>query len=235
MADGSKHSVAGQPPGRNLLPESGSLDTEELLARARGGDDDAVRRLFGRHRGRLSRMVAARLDRRVAARLDPSDVVQDALVEASEKLAGFLRERPVPFYTWLRRLTLVRLGWTHRFHLGSRKRSAARDVPFAVESRPCTNAAGAGAGAALERLVDSGTSPSAGAVRDEECERVRAVLARLEGDDRTFIELRYVERLSLGEIADRLGIGGSAVKMRHFRALRRFRAVLEGTDEEPAS
>ena len=89
---------------RGCAMEPNGVETEELLRRAGNGDDGAVRRLFERHRGRLRRVVAARLDRRVAARLDPSDVVQEALGEANEKLAGFLRDRPVPFYSWLRRL-----------------------------------------------------------------------------------------------------------------------------------
>ena len=53
-----------------------------------------------------------------------------------------------------------------------------------------------------------------------------AVLDQLECSDRKLIELRYVEQLSLAEIADRLGIGLSAVKMRHLR-LKRFRGLIQ--------
>jgi RNA polymerase sigma-70 factor (ECF subfamily) len=113
--------------------------------------------------------------------------------------------------------------------LGSRKRSAAREVH--LESRRFADSATA----AFDRLADTGTSPSQDAVRDEECERVRAVLARLKGPDRTILELRYFERLALAEIAGRLEIGLSAVKLRHLRALKRFRAQLDNTRKEPAS
>ncbi len=198
-----------------------SLETEELLRRAGDGDAGAIGRLFERHRNRLVRVVAARQDRRVAARLDPSDVVQDALGEASAKLAGFVREQPVPFYSWLLRLTLLHLSWSHRFHLGSRKRSAARDVGLGTRPNADSSAG------LFNRLPDPGTSPSQDALRDEECERVRAILAQLEGPDRTILELRHVERLSLVEIAHRLEIGSSAVKMRYHRALKRFRTLLE--------
>jgi RNA polymerase sigma-70 factor (ECF subfamily) len=207
--------------------EPNGVETEELLRRAGNGDGGAVRRLFERPRDRLRRVVAARLDRRVAARLDPSDVVQEALGEANEKLPGFLRDRPVPFYSWLRRLALHRLNWAHRFHLGSGKRTVAREV--SLEAGRSNDAS-----APTVRLPGTGTSPSDEAVRDEECERVRAVLARMEGPDRTILALRYVERLSLAEIGDRLGIGPSAVKMRHVRALKRFRTLLEETAEEEA-
>jgi RNA polymerase sigma-70 factor, ECF subfamily len=79
-------------------------DTEELIDRAKGGDDSARQQLLARHRERLRRMVVVRLDGRLAARVDPSDVVQEALLDAAGKLSGYLREPAVPFYPWLRRL-----------------------------------------------------------------------------------------------------------------------------------
>jgi RNA polymerase sigma-70 factor (ECF subfamily) len=209
--------------------EQNGLETDELLRQAAGGDDWAIGRLFERHRNALKRAVSARLDERVAGRLDASDVVQDALGDAGQRLPEFLRERPVPFYSWLKRLTLLHLSWSHRFHLGSRKRSAARDRGLETV-RPANSSI-----AGFDRLADTGTSPSQDAVRDEERQRVRTVLARLEGPDRTVLELRYFERLSLAEIADRLSISASAAKLRHLRALKRFRSLLEDTAEESAS
>ena len=77
-------------------------DTDQLLKMAERGEDDAREKLLTRHRGRLRQMIAVRLDRRVAARIDPSDVVQEALAEAADKLPGYLRDRPLAFYPWLR-------------------------------------------------------------------------------------------------------------------------------------
>ncbi len=85
-------------------------ETEELLQKASGGGP-ALQLLLERHRKRLRRMVAVRLDSRLAPLVDPSDVVQEALGDASRKLDDFLRERPLPFYTWLRRLAWERTGW----------------------------------------------------------------------------------------------------------------------------
>ena len=105
----------------------------------------------------------------------------------------------------------------------------ARDLRLETRLSADTSAA------AFDDLADSGTAPSQKAIRDEECEQVQAILGRLEGPDRMILELRYIARLSLVEIADQLGIGSSAVKMRHLRALKRFRTLLEETDEESAS
>ena len=61
-------------------------DTDELLRRVNAGDASAAGALLDRHRARLRQMVAVRIDPRLAARVDPSDVVQEALAEASRKL-----------------------------------------------------------------------------------------------------------------------------------------------------
>ena len=78
------------------------VDTEMLLERVARGDAIAREQLVARHHDRLRRMVALRLDRRLAARVDPSDIVQESLVEAHQRLADYVRDRPLPFYAWLR-------------------------------------------------------------------------------------------------------------------------------------
>src|SRR5262245_49419807 len=137
------------------------VDSDELLARASRGDAAAGQQLLGRHWERLRKMVAVRLDRRLAARIDASDVVQEVLIEASQMLPAYLRERPLPFYPWLRRLAWKRLVKLHQRHLGAQRRSATREeqqIPMLPDE------------SALElagRLVAPGTSPSNHAMREE--------------------------------------------------------------------
>jgi RNA polymerase sigma-70 factor (ECF subfamily) len=195
--------------------------TEDLLERAGRRDGSALTRLLERHRARLRRMVAARMDHRLSARVDPSDVVQEALFDGSRKIPEYVRDRPLPFYHWLRRLAQLRLVWWYRFHLRSSKRSVARErppgPPFSSQS----------ASRLVDRILDTGPSPSTHALRNEERERVLVALDHLSQRDREILEQRYLEDLSFPEIAARLGIGQSAAKLRHFRALRRIRVVLD--------
>src|SRR5262249_61746073 len=86
-----------------------TADTEHLLERVAAGDSAARDQLLQRHRRRLGRMVAVRFDPRLAARVDPSDVVQETLAEAAANLDRYLRERPLPFYPWLRQLAQRRV------------------------------------------------------------------------------------------------------------------------------
>jgi DNA-directed RNA polymerase specialized sigma24 family protein len=73
-------------------------DTTELIERASRGDDRARQQLLIRYHDRLLRMAAVRLDRRLAPRVDPVDIVQEALLEASQDLSEYLVHRPLPFH-----------------------------------------------------------------------------------------------------------------------------------------
>jgi RNA polymerase sigma-70 factor (ECF subfamily) len=109
-----------------------SPDTEELIEQASRGDATALPHLLVRHRGRLRKMVAVRLDRRLAARVDPSDVVQEALAEATQHFAEYLRTRPLPFSAWLRQFAWQRLVKLHRHHIRAQKRSVSREEALSM-------------------------------------------------------------------------------------------------------
>jgi RNA polymerase sigma-70 factor (ECF subfamily) len=193
-------------------------DTEQLLAAAGRGDDRARDRLFARHRGRLRQMVAVRLDRRAAARIDPSDVVQETLAEAAARLDGYLRDRPVPFYPWLRQLAADRLADAHRRHVRAGRRTVTREEPPALP--------GESALALADRLLAADAGPGTGLSRAERRARVRAALDRLPERDREVLVLRHLEQLSTREAAAVLGTTEGAVKVRLLRALQRMRDLL---------
>src|SRR5262249_39805208 len=104
-------------------------ETDRLLERAACGDALARQELLMRHRQRLRNMIRLRMDRRLAARIDPSDVVQETLVEAVQKLSEYLQHRPLPFYPGLRQLACERLIALHRRHIQAKKRSIRREEP----------------------------------------------------------------------------------------------------------
>ncbi len=197
-----------------------SSETERLLSRLGAGEPEAIGPLLDRPRSRLLRLARARLDRRLAARVDPSDVVQEALVDASLKLPAYLRERPVPFVPWLRALVIDRLYMSRRRHLEAGKRSVAREIA------PLAGGGGSGA-TPLDHPDARGTTPSRVVIAAESAERLRLALSCLAPADRQILEMRYFDRLAFPEIAARLDLGLSAVKMRHLRAVERLQAFLE--------
>ena len=69
-------------------------------------------------------MIAVRLDRRLSARVDPSDVLQETMIQAHQKLPEYLRTQPIPFYPWLRRIAWENIVQLHRQHLLAQARAA---------------------------------------------------------------------------------------------------------------
>jgi RNA polymerase sigma-70 factor (ECF subfamily) len=199
---------------------SSSPDTDRLLDLAQSGAADARQQLLARHQQRLRKMVGLHLDRRVAARVDPSDVVQETLAEADRKLADYLRDRPLPFYPWLRQIARERLVKLHRRHLSAKKRSARREEPGVLELPEES------VFELASRLVAPGSAPSKHLLREELRQRVQKALAELRHTDREVLVLRYLEQLSTRETAAVLGISEGAVKVRHLRALDRLRKHL---------
>jgi RNA polymerase sigma-70 factor (ECF subfamily) len=166
-------------------------------------------------------MISLRIDPRLAARVDPSDVIQETLAEASQKLSDYLRDRPLPFYPWLRQIAWQRLVHLHQRHIGAQKRSVNRErrADMALSDESVMQLA--------DRLVASGTSPSRRALREELRGRVRAALDRMAPHDREILVMWYLEQLSVSEIAALLEMTETAVKSRHRRALQRLLQVLE--------
>jgi RNA polymerase sigma-70 factor (ECF subfamily) len=201
-------------------------DTEQLLRQVAGGDQDARNQLLARHRKRLRQMVACRLDRRLAARVDASDVVQEVLAQADRKLDRYLRERPLPFYPWLRQLAWEQLIVLHRRHVRAQRRSILLEEPVVLRL-PDESAA-----ELADRLVDSTSNPSQQMLREELRLRLRQALLDLRENDREVLVLRHLEQLSVAETAHVLGISAGAVKVRHLRALDRLRARLDETIQE---
>ena len=130
-------------------------ETAGLLRRAAQGDQAAWGALLVRSRDRLRRMVALRLDRRLQGRVDPSDVIQEAYIDASARLAEYARQPDMPFFLWLRFLTGQRLVRVHRQHLGAEMRDAGREVSLYRGAMPAATSA-----ALAAQLLGRDTRPS---------------------------------------------------------------------------
>src|SRR5437868_7848626 len=205
-------------------------ETQDLLRRAQA-DASATNELWERHRPALRRMIGLRLDQAVSRRVDASDVVQDVLLKANQRLAEYLRNPAMPFHLWLRQIARDHVIDAHRRHRQAAKRTLDRE-------RALT--AGTGGGAYDDRssldlaaqLRDPALTPAAEALRRELQCRFQAALVHLDDDDREIILLRHFERLSNSEAALALGLSEAAAGMRHLRALRRLRSLL---GEAPSS
>ncbi|MFN5731234.1 MAG: sigma-70 family RNA polymerase sigma factor [Planctomyces sp.] len=210
-----------------MWPESDR--SQDILRDVAGGDAEAVNRLMDRHREAVRRMVQLRLDHAVARRVDASDVVQDVMLEASQRLTDYLRNPGMPFHLWLRQLALDRIIDMHRRHRGAQRRSVDREQNFSGVGNDEQSAADL---AAL--LRDAELTPAAAALRKELQSRFVAALQQMDEGDREIIVMRHFEHLGNSEAAEALGLSAPAAGMRYLRAIRRLRELLGGDDSSLA-
>ena len=205
-------------------------ETERLLQQAAQGDRESWGALLTRHRGRLKCMVALRLDRRLQGRIDPSDVIQEAFLDATNQLADYQRQPNMPFFLWLRLITGQKLVALHRHHLGTQARDAGREVSLYRGSLPETSSA-----ALAAQLLGHETRPSEAAIRAERAIRLQEALNRMDALDREVLALRHFELLSNAETAQVLEIQESAASKRYVRALKRPKEILKSMPGSPES
>jgi RNA polymerase sigma-70 factor (ECF subfamily) len=204
---------------------------DELRREAGRGDRRLFSQLLAEHRSRLRRAVSLRIDRRLQGRLDPSDVIQDAYLEASTRLGEYLRQQNMPFFIWLRLITLQKLALLHRRHLGTQARDAGREVALFHGALPEATST-----ALAAQLLGRIASPSEAALASERRQRLQEGLERLDPIDREVLVLRHFEELTNLETAQVLQLKPSAASNRYIRALKRLEDILssmsDGSGEE---
>lgn len=193
-----------------------SAETRKLLEQFQAGDARAAGRLLQRHRPFLVRMVDLRMDERLRRRLDPSDVVQEAQLEATRRLPEYVQQPPLPFRMWLRQIAYDRLLMLHRRHVRAARRSVERDVELPDRSSLLL----------MRQLLGQEPSPSERAVKRELAQRVRQALDELPAAQRQVLILRNLEGLSNLEVAAVLGVDPATASRRYGRAILRLRDIL---------
>lgn len=178
-----------------------------MVARVRGGDQDAFRVLVERHSRGVFR-VAYRL---TGHEQDAEDVVQDTFIRAYRQIGQF--ESRATFATWLYRIAF----------------NCAHDV---LRKRPCagtrTSLDDDGERMRLE-LADAspGANPAQRLMQRRIGERVRAAMVDLTPRERAAFVMRHFEGLSIEEISRALDLRASAAKHSIFRAVKKLRVALE--------
>jgi RNA polymerase sigma-70 factor (ECF subfamily) len=178
--------------------------TEEVLARARSGDQAAFRIIVEGY----SRDVFRLAFRIVRNEEDAEDTVQETFLRAYRKLSGF--ESRSSFGTWLYRVTAN----TAIDVLRRKKRTEEKSAPLPDD-------------------IPIGVAPSQeGTVYQRQVrERIEAALSGLSDLERTAFVLRHFQDMSLAEVSESLDTTVSATKQALFRAVRKMRKSLRPVAE----
>ena len=134
--------------------------------------------------------VPLRLDQRLQGRVDPSDVLQEAFLEATRRRPEYLRQPGMPFFLWLRLLTGQRLIDLHRQHLGAKMRDAGLEV--SLYRGDCPRASSA---SLAELLLGRLTTASRAAIRAETQLRVQEALNAMDAIDREVRRRHAIARI----------------------------------------
>jgi RNA polymerase sigma-70 factor (ECF subfamily) len=192
-------------------------DWHTLLTSAAHGDGSARDELLGLYRPYLRLAVGDRVPRLVQKRMDASDIVQQTLVDAVRGLPEFRGRSEPEFTAWMMKL-LERnvLQCVRNNTLGK------RDVRL---EHNWTDASGS-AVMMWQSIADEGASPTSRVFRGEAALHLAAALEKLPADQRTALELRYIEQQTLQAIADQMGRTLSSVVVLIRRGVDALHAML---------
>jgi RNA polymerase sigma-70 factor, ECF subfamily len=191
-----------------------TLTDEELVTRAKAGDQDCFNQLVHR----WERPIYALAYRTLSREEDARDVVQEAFLRAYRGLRGFKGE--AKFSSWLYRITLnLCRDWSRR-----ERRAPIVQVPEGADPMD---------------LVDEHVAPTESVedlvARREMSDAVSQAMAELPEEQRTAILLKEYHGLTFQEIAGMLDCPLSTVKTRLYQGLSVLRRRLERRQAEEAS
>jgi RNA polymerase sigma factor (sigma-70 family) len=198
---------------RNRIVEGGvralsdSAADEELVAAAKGGDEEAFETLFNLHQRRIF-VLALRYAR---VREDAEDIVQQTFQKAFLHLQTF--EGKSSLSTWLTRIAI------NQALMLLRTRRRLREVLI-------DDASGDEEATFAREFADAAPDPEASYFESEKTQILSAAMRQLKPGMRKAIELRELAELSNRDTAAHMGVSVAAVKARVFHARRKLAKAL---------
>jgi RNA polymerase sigma-70 factor (ECF subfamily) len=189
-------------------PDGGSSradSTFELLERVKGGDADALDRVFARYLPALRRWASGRLPRWTRDLMSTDDLVQETFIRAMRGINRFEMRHEGALHGYLRQAIVNRV----RDEVRRGKRA-----PALTELN--------------DQQADRDATPLDLAIGEEALQRYEAALTRLREEEREAVVARVEMGLSYQEIAEALGKPtAEAARMAVSRALMRLAREME--------
>jgi RNA polymerase sigma-70 factor (ECF subfamily) len=200
------------------MTTSGS-DLRRLIDRARREEPGALERLLESYRNYLRLLARTGLDVSLQSKADPSDLVQDALLKASQRFDQFRGANDAELAGWLRQILARCLAdFVRRYRTGSRRAGREQSLDQLLDR----------SSEEMKRiLATDDASPSASAERRDLGVVLSDALADLSEDYREVILLHHLEGMGWDEVARRMGKSPGAVQKLWTRALRKLRPLMD--------
>jgi RNA polymerase sigma-70 factor (ECF subfamily) len=200
------------------MTASGS-DLRYLIERARREEPGALDRLLETYRNYLRLLARTGLDASLQGKADPSDLVQDALLRASQNFGQFRGAGDAELAGWLRQILAHCLAnFVRHFRTGGRRIGREQSLDQLLNR----------SSEAMEQiLATNGNSPSSSAERRDLGVVLSDALAQLSEDQREVIVLFHLEGLPWEEVARRMERTIGAVRKLWARALKQLRPLID--------
>ncbi len=171
-----------------------------------------------RYQEYLNLLARLQLPQRLRSKVAPSDMVQETLLKAYQKLGQFQGRTDEELAAWLRTiLANVLKDTVGTFATARRNVAVERSLEWSVEQ----------SSARLEVwLAADQSSPSESVVRHERLLQLSDAFARLPEDQRTAVELKHLRGYSVEDIGRQMGRSKSAVGGLLRRGLKTLREVM---------
>jgi RNA polymerase sigma-70 factor (ECF subfamily) len=177
--------------------EDNSTTDGELLARAIAGEPLAVERLLIRYQGRLMARIERKLPLGLRSVIAPEDLLQEAFLEVCRRIRTFKPESPQAFARWLVMIVDSRLIDAVRARESAKRGGAWQAVDPQGGASSATPL--------LELLYADSHSPSRSVAGHDVEAAIHAAVSGLKADYGEAVRLRFLEGLSISEVATRMG------------------------------
>jgi RNA polymerase sigma-70 factor, ECF subfamily len=193
---------------------------EQLLVRAKAGEEAALGELLQQFASYLEVLARVQIGRQLQGKVDPSDVVQDAFLEAHRHFPQFRGSSRPELVSWLRQILAGRIAVVMRRYLGTQVRNLRLEQQLEVDLAHSSTALG-------RTLAVTHSTPSQHVVKEEQEFRLAQALNGLPPQYREVIMLRQLQGLPFSEIAAQMNRSLDSVQKLWVRGLIQLREKLE--------
>lgn len=175
---------------------------DELIRKAKAGEEDSLEQLLRRYEARVFTFLLKMIGNRQGA----EDATQEALIAAVRGLPGYREQGK--FKSWMFRIA-------HREGLRVLKKTRRSKEEPSVE---------------IEQLLDPSSGPQASALAQEQRRQLAKAVAQLSEVEREVVHLRIYEELSFKDIAEIMGSSLNTALGRMHAATRKLKSAIESQE-----
>lgn len=191
----------------------------DLLAAARREDRQSLSKLLEMYRNYLRLLARTGIDIALRGKSDPSDLVQEAVLKATQNFKTFRGQTEAELAVWLRKiLTQCLIHHARHYRTSRRLITQERSLTDLMDQSSLELSALAARPSQLSGAIPRGRE--AGVILAE-------AMGDLAVDYREVITLRNLEQLAWADVAKRMGRTVDAVRMLWLRALKQLRPLVE--------